>query len=179
MKQKVILFEGPDRCGKTEISKELSRITGVPYFKNEAEKIHFRNMGGADFATSTKFVEPYFASYLVQTRASVIMDRCYPSEYAYSSVFSRNTDIELLRRVDEVYAQLDARIIICKRSSYIGMSDDQFDVIDEYVMRNIDDAYEYFAKHFTKCKVAFVNVDDENLRNEISQIRTQFPDIFE
>jgi thymidylate kinase len=30
----IIAFEGVDRCGKTEISKELSRQLGLPVFKN-------------------------------------------------------------------------------------------------------------------------------------------------
>ena len=35
--QQIIIFEGPDGCGKTNISTSLSKDIRVPYFKNKDE----------------------------------------------------------------------------------------------------------------------------------------------
>jgi len=36
-KQQVIIFDGPDGCGKTNIAAALSDALGVPVFKNQFE----------------------------------------------------------------------------------------------------------------------------------------------
>ena len=41
MKQQIVFFVGPDRCGKTEISKATSAAIGVPYFKASSEHDSF------------------------------------------------------------------------------------------------------------------------------------------
>ena len=43
MAQQVIMLVGPDRCGKTEIAKELSKRTGIPRFKASTEHDTYLN----------------------------------------------------------------------------------------------------------------------------------------
>jgi thymidylate kinase len=167
-KQTVIIFDGPDRCGKTEISKELSKRLCIPRFKNEKEKQFFANDEGY-FVNSLRYGDPYFVSYLKQSGASVILDRSFPSEYVYSSVMGRETDSRVLRAVDEMYAGIGTTVIVPYRTSYDGIKDDQFDVLDSNKLRQIHDKYEEFIA-WTKCDTLHLCVDDEDLDREIRDI---------
>ena len=39
--QRVIIFEGPDGCGKSNIAEAVSHLLNIPIFKNEDEWQHF------------------------------------------------------------------------------------------------------------------------------------------
>ena len=85
--QQIIIFEGPDGCGKTNISTALSEKIRVPYFKNKDEWKFFVD-NPSYFVNALTYGDPYFLSYLEQTGASVIVDRWYPSEWVYSQVLT-------------------------------------------------------------------------------------------
>ena len=167
MKQKIIIFDGPDMCGKTEMACKLSDIYNVPYFKKKNEWEFFEK-DPSYFKNALTYGDPYFASYLEQTKASVIMDRWYPSEWVYSRVFNRGTNDEVLERVDSMIAALGGKIIIPFRTSYEGLVD-MFESVTPEKMQEIEGVYREFAK-WTKCPVLFLNVDDENLQREINEI---------
>ena len=160
--QKLIILEGPDRTGKSNIAQELSRRLFVPYFKNNDEVKNF--LDPKDYYVNVlRYADPYFVSYLKQTGHSVIIDRHYPSEWVYSQVFKRKTDIEALRRTDEAMAGLGVKIVICWRSSYANREDDDFPgVINEEKLQKIHDGYVKF-REWTQCESIWLNVDDENL----------------
>lgn len=168
-KQRIILCEGPDRVGKSEIALALAKKYGIPYIKNTSEwSAGLRNKDY--FVNTLRYAEPYFLSYLKQSGASVVLDRSYPSEQVYSEAFGRTTDHDALKFVDEEYAKLGAQIVICHRSSYEGIKDDLFpDDIEERKLQELDDLYTNFASK-TKCKVLRLNVDDENLSRELEDI---------
>ncbi len=168
-RQRVILFIGADGTGKTEMSTELSKRLGIPRFKNKGEWDHF-GRDDAYFANVMRFGDyGFFSQYLVQTGASVIMDRGYPCEHVYSKVFGRQTDEAVLARIDEVYASIDAHIVVAQRSSYVGRIDDMFESIDSKKLQEIHDAYLEFAS-WTKCKTLLLNVDDEDIEREMHDI---------
>lgn len=165
----LIAFEGPDRCGKSEIAAELSRQTGVPVFKNSGE--WFTDLRDPSyFKNLLVYGATFLADFMQQTKASVIMDRNYASEWVYSKYFSRETDLEILRKVDEKFAASGGRFVICRRKSYNGIRDDLHDYIDSETLAGIDSLYEEFAK-WTRCDVVTVWVDDEDLSREIKEIR--------
>ncbi len=168
-KQKIILMEGPDRTGKTNIAQELSRRIYVPYFKNSDEVRNF--LDPKDYYVNIlRYADPYFISYLRQTKNSVIIDRHYPSEWVYSRVFSRKTDMEALRRTDEAMASLDAKIIICFRNDYTDRHDDHFpEIITDNKLKLLHEGYAQFCS-WTKCETHWINVDDENLDREVNEI---------
>lgn len=167
--QKVIIFEGPDRTGKSNIAQELSHRLFVPYFKNKDEVKNF--LDPKDYYVNVlRYADPYFISYLKQTGNSVIIDRHYPSEWVYSRVFKRKTDMEALRRTDEAMAALGAKIVICWRSSYANREDDDFPgVITEEKLQKIHDGYVRF-RNWTKCESIWLNVDDEDLDREVDDV---------
>lgn len=169
-KQKVIVFEGPDGCGKTNISQALSLDLGVPYFKNKDEWKYFVN-DPAYFVNALTYGDPYFLSYLEQTGASVIVDRWYPSEWVYSQVFSRPTNMEVLRIVDQRAAALGTKIVIPYRENYESVIDQFEDVITPSVLQNVHNVYLKFVE-WTSCDTILLNVDDENLSRELKEVHS-------
>lgn len=173
--QQVIIFEGPDGCGKTNISAELSRRTGIPVFKNDGEWSHFGALDAAEyFRLTAQYSYPFALSLIRQTRLSVIFDRAHPSEWAYSRAFGRSRCDDLIAHGDELCAALGAKIIIPLRSDYSG-------VVDEYGvtpahLRVLDGLYREYAERVTKCQTLILNVDDEDLDRELDEI-SQFLEV--
>lgn len=166
--QNVIIFDGPDMCGKTEMAQHLSRMLNIPYFKNTCEKKFFEKDPGY-FTKALKYGDSYFASYLKQTGASVILDRSFPSEFVYSQIMSRETNWDILRMIDTMFTDVCTKIIIPVRTTYLGIKDDIFDVLDESKLSMIDKKYREFAM-WTSCDTLILNVDDEDLEREMRDI---------
>ena len=167
--QKIIIFDGPDQCGKTEIAKKLSSVIGVPYFKNENERQGFKDDKDY-FVNMTKYSDPFFISYLKQSSANIILDRSYPSEYVYCKAFNRATDWDTLKWIDEQYANLGALIIICHRTNYTLADDLCPNRLNVNKIAELDKHYKDFAQNYTKCNIKLLNVDDENLSREVYEI---------
>lgn len=165
--QLVVCFDGPDGCGKTNMAQELSRRFNVPYFKNKLEFMFFDQDPGY-FYRAMKYADPYFCGYLKQTRASVILDRSFPSEFVYSQALDRPTDMKMLRIVDELYAGVGLKIVCPFRTDYSKVKD-QFAVIDREKLETIHELYAQFCE-WTKCDVLRFCVDDEDLERQMSLI---------
>lgn len=161
-------IEGSDMTGKTQIALELSRRTNIPYFKNSGE--WFTDLRDPSyFKNLLTYGATFMADFLCQTRASAIMDRNYASEWVYSRYFNRETNEEVLRRVDEKFAEAGGRIIICRRKSYNGIRDDLHSYVDSHALEGLDALYEEFTR-WTRCEVLTIWVDDENLEREVGEI---------
>lgn len=171
-KQLVLFFVGPDMCGKTQIAQELAKVTGVPYFKASSEHDSFLSSRASKreaFLNQLRYADPRVFDVLKQTGYGLIFDRGFPCEFAYSTVFKRDTDMNMLVHMDEMWASIDARIIFCSRSSYAGIEDDLDTSIKEETLQRIHLAYEGFFM-WSKCKHFKLNVDDEDLNREVSDI---------
>ena len=68
------MFVGPDMCGKTNISQELSKRLQIPYFKPSEEKLTFLN-NQDKFVLDAKYADTRMADFLKQTKHSVIFAR--------------------------------------------------------------------------------------------------------
>lgn len=172
MKQTLLFFVGPDMTGKTQIAKETSRRIGVPYFKATSEHASFlstRVSTSDQFLNQLRFADPRVLDILRQTGYSVIFDRGFPCEYAYSKVFGRETDIVMLKHLDDAYATLGAIVVFCHRSTYAGITDDLDPTIDQELLDRLHAAYEDFAG-WTKCQLLRLNVDDECLDREVREV---------
>jgi thymidylate kinase len=168
-KQTVLIFEGPDRCGKTNISKELSKRLKIPYYKNSVEIDKFGILDDEYFIKASRFIDTYMSDFIHQTKMSIIFDRNYPSEYVYPRVFNRKQDISILQKIDEMHAKIGTRIIIPFRTSYAGIVDPVHPQINENRLRELDDLYEEFSL-WSKCEVLRLNVDDEDLHREVNEV---------
>lgn len=173
MKQQLIFFVGPDMCGKTEISKALSKATGIPYFKATSEHTSFlssRVSKTDQFLNQLRFADPRVLDILRQTGHSVIFDRGFPCEYAYSRTMGRETDMVMLKHVDEAYAALGAIVVFCHRSSYAGIHDDLDPTVGPELLIKLHNEYYDFLTNVSRCKRLWLNVDDEDLNREVTEV---------
>lgn len=174
MPQRIVIYDGPDSCGKSEMAKELSRRLGISYFKNADEHRYFLK-DPSYFLNAIRYVDTYFTSYLESSGASIILDRAWPSEWIYSQALGRKTDFDLLRELDNRHAKLGTVIVIPSRSSYVKMRDD-YESINNNIA-TIDTLYHEFVS-WTKCSVIKLNVDDEDIDREMRETMQQLIDIW-
>lgn len=167
--QRIIIFDGPDMCGKTNMAKALSKFTGIKYFKNELEHTYFDSPNTSYFRNAAKYIDSYMSHFLKTTRLSVIFDRAWPSEYCYPRVFGRRRSMKTLKELDKRWSQLNTFIIIPVRSSYEGIVDDRHPTITQEKLEHLDSMYREFAE-WTQCKTLLLNVDDEDLCRELLEI---------
>lgn len=165
-RQEIIIFDGPDGCGKTNIGQALSKHIGVPYFKMNTEHENWRK---GKFKEALQFDQTYLAEFLKQVGCSVIIDRAYPAEWVYSQVFQRETDMETLRKVDDTFAVLDARIIIPVRRDYSTNREDE--LVGKEMLPILHKKYMEF-RDWSNCSTHVLLVDDyqDNLRLELDAI---------
>jgi len=172
-KQHIVFFVGPDMCGKTQIAKELARRLGDPnlYFKASSEHATFMSKVPRNeaFMNQLRYADPRVFDLLKQTQHSVVFDRGYPCEHAYSAVLNRPTDADALKHMDEAWASLGSVIVFCHRSSYVGIVDDLDPKLDATVLRRLHEAYESFLAR-SACRVLRLNVDDGSLDREVGEI---------
>lgn len=166
--QSVTFFVGPDRCGKTQIANAVSKLTNVPYFKASSE--HETFLGSQDlFVNQLRYADTRLVDFINQTGQSVVFDRGYPCEWVYSRFFGRQTDETALRRIDNSYANLGARILICTRKDFTGIVDDLNPKLDSEALARISGLYDEFIM-WTNCRTYRLFVDDEDLDRECTEI---------
>lgn len=121
-KSKIILFEGPDKSGKSTIAKALSTLLDIPYYKNSMERNQKRR---GQTKIMTEFAVPYLFNFLEQVHSACIMDRNYPSEWCYGQVEQREIDLDQIRLLDDWFSEFfDSCIIICYKTQYPDFQDE-------------------------------------------------------
>lgn len=162
MKQRVIVMEGPDRCGKTNIGNALAANLDIPYFKMTTEYENWRKKDG--FINALRFDQTYIGQFLKQTKHSCIIDRNYASEFVYSAVFKRDTDAKVLLEVDRLFASFGTTYVLCLRRDYSKAEEDE--LVPKEKLIELDQRYKEFAM-WTLCRVVPIFVDDFNDRLSI------------
>lgn len=163
---KRIFLEGPDGCGKTNISRSLSNLIRAPYFKVSTE---FSNWAKGTFEDSIPF-DILLPQFVEQTKAQFVSDRCYISEIVYSDVFGRRTKLDALWNLDSYWASLGAIVVMPLRREYSVVVDELVKPAD---MQRIHDSYLRYTKR-TRCDVIQIFVDDFN-----NKTNEQVPLIYE
>jgi thymidylate kinase len=168
-KQRIVILEGTERTGKTNIAAALSKRTGIPIFKAQVQKKFF--MGDrSQFLPFLKFGETTLADFLEQTGTSVILDRNWPSEIVYSEYFSRPTDAVVTKQLDDAYARMGALIVVCTRlEGYAGRVDEDDKTIREEQITAIDKLYKKRVSQ-VKTRHMFLDTSDEDLERELREI---------
>lgn len=170
--QKIIVLDGPDGCGKTNIAQGLSLEHKIPYFKMPHEKDNWRSKDPECWTQELVYGERRQIELLKQTKMDVVIDRAYPSEWVYSKVFDRYTDIGTLEQCDVAYARMGAYIVIPLRHDYSKCRKD--DLVPMERMQEIHDRYLEFTK-WTKCSCIVIYTDDfkNDLKWELDMIRRE------
>lgn len=163
----IIIFEGVDNCGKTEISHALVEklLPDHQYFKVKQERIHVEKIDPAILKVSHELQLNFFYELARQANLNIVMDRFYPSEYVYGSLF-REVDEEFLWDFDAKFAELGVKIIILRKKDD-ALEDELWDKAQLVAIR---EKYEEFATK-TKCEVLVLDTDDEDLDRELSDIQ--------
>lgn len=160
----IVFFEGPDGCGKTEVSTEFARANGFPRFKVPNEREMWERKGHASFAASLPF--DFLLTHFIEQVGlkDVVFDRGYASEWVYSKEFGRETNDELLQKIDDRFAQLGAVHVILKRHDYSGARQDE--LVRKADLNRLSRCYSEFAQ-WSRCSVLtmFVDAYDEAARD--------------
>jgi hypothetical protein len=167
--QKIVILEGPDGCGKTNVAQGLSLDLKVPYYKMRHE--HGAWQAGT-FKEELQFGEPRQVELLRQLSADVVIDRGHPSEWVYSLAFNRETDLALLRKVDDEYARMGAYIVILLRHDYSKSRPDELVELESLPI--LHEHYLSFAQ-WTKCDcvVLYVDAFGNDLKRELDVLRPE------
>ncbi len=168
-KQKIILFDGVDHVGKTSIAKELSKFLDIPYFKFVNHNYWDKN----EYELATKFDQPFLAELLRQTNYSIILDRGYPAEFAYGTVYERNIDYDLIDRIDKMFADLNTTIIFCSKDN--NREKDEKVTLDKY--EKLSYAYGLFSS-MTKCNKIFLNTTSQDVVIQLKTITERLKEIY-
>jgi len=162
-KQRIIIFEGHDMVGKTEIATELGKRLNIKKYKNNKEQSRWQ-----DKLVSLMYGMDEIVQLLEQVGFDIIIDRFHGSEFAYSKVFNRFTSKEKIADIDERLAKMDCLIVYCFKDSKAYLEDDQDIVrVDQYDKLKV--AYEHFLTE-TKCEYIRLNTTDENLDKQVKTI---------
>lgn len=167
--QQIVIFGGPDRCGKTSIAKALSKSALIPYFKPSKQRDISVNDPSL-FKKQTTYGEPKLFDFLMQTKHSAIMDRSFVCDWVYSKAFDRDTDWEMIDLLDQGYAKLGAILVLTLRKSYEGWADDANERIDSARLVQLDKLYwQYILR--THMQSVVLHVDDEDLSKQLDTIQ--------
>lgn len=165
----IIIFEGPDNSGKTSIAKALSAGIGIPYFKysviNKNNFVH----GSPDAILESG----YFSLLLLSQMkgGDIIIDRHYPSEYAYGQVVRKKRNIKALRKTDDVCASIKEHLIVVCYKDTDNFKEDDF--VKKKYYKALKNEYIKFAKKFTRANVLLLETSDENLAKQLDAIENR------
>lgn len=181
MQKPIVFIVGPDMTGKTHIAKALVErlnIRGldakVAYYKAASEHEAFLSAKQDRFINDIRFACPARLDVLRQLLqqdviGGIVYDRGYPCERVYSRFFQRPTDDDALMYLDDEYAKLGARIIVCSKHSFAGVKDDLDPNIDEHALQVLASGYDRFMS-WTKCRSLKLYVDDWDLGRQVNDI---------
>lgn len=141
----------------------------VPYFRIPTQE---QNWAKKSFVDSLRYGEPLMLAMISQMKLDVIFDRGYPAEWVYSRAYGRVTDDEMLKRVDQEFANLGAYVVVPLRRDYSKVHDH---LVENKMLPVIHNLYLDFLK-WTQCSTIVIYVDDfsNDLKTEIDLMKTSF-----
>lgn len=155
-----VIIEGCDRTFKTTTLRKIQALTQVPVYKAKDFSKLFTEQSKDNqselFLNRLRFSTTTELDMQEQLGFDVIYDRHYPSEFVYSALYSRKTDMNLLREVDTRFKKMDAKIIIFRRHDYSGWQDDLDPDIN---LSRVDQLYTEFCS-WTANSVTNIYVDE-------------------
>ena len=169
MPKTILIIEGPDNCGKTNIASLLSDVLKIPVYKSGREVDAFKekdaqyNILKWGVYEQLKMVETY--------DSGIIFDRFFPSEFVYSKVYNRKSDIELIKKYDKDFNRLGGKIIFLDKQ----IMDGEDELIHENQYQEIREQYKIYKNEITSCDYITIDTTD---RNEHMQLTKLLPFVY-
>lgn len=161
MKNVKIALIGIDGTGKTTIARGLSRLLGIPYFKDSIYKERFFN--DPNYANITG---EFLLDLLRQTSQPIIMDRCFWDEFVYGQVYNRPFNEAILKRMVKLASDLEIVTIYCYKDT-IEYKDD---LILPEDLPLIKKAYEKFLIKWGIPNQLWLNTTDQKIDEQLIRI---------
>jgi thymidylate kinase len=165
IQQKLILFEGADKSGKSTIAQALSKELNIPIFKVQRNKYWW------DPAINLLYLTEGITQFIEQTGVSVILDRWIGSDYMYSKLFDREISYNKIFDIDFRLSKLNTLLIICYKQPYAfihDIEDEQF--INEKQYEKMTALYREYERESLIDNVLFLDTSDENLEEQLNKI---------
>lgn len=166
MNQKIIIFEGMDRSGKSSISIELSKQLNIPRFKVQRNKYFW------DVFCNINYLDEGVMQFIEQTGASIIFDRWTPSDFVYSKLFDRDISYRKIWEIDSRLEKLGAMLIICFKDEdkYIVDEEDK-DFVNPSMYSKMTELYREYATQSKIKNILFLNTSNENIEEQVTKIK--------
>ena len=160
---KLIIFQGHDMVGKTNIANALSKVINIPLFK--FTKQHDKN---PNFLSILRYTAECQIQICEQTNYPIIFDRFVGSQYAYSKFNNRKTDIQKIFDLDYRASKLNGVIIYCYKDKEFYKDDDlQLYTINDYDL--LKKYYDQFLQK-SKCRIIKLCTNNEDLQFQIKYL---------
>lgn len=106
MKNKLVIFEGPDCSGKTTVARRMAKHL-------DAVNIHHTSYNGVH---GDPLMERYATSMGLSVHVPVVLDRCWLSEVPYGQVFRGGLDRlgpDRVQSLEKWANYLGAKVVLC------------------------------------------------------------------
>lgn len=167
---KVIIFEGPDRVGKTTVAEALAKKLDTEVFMTNSRAC-FTNKSIND-SSAIAYFNYTIASYvngLIENGLAekpIIIYRSFLSEMVYSLLLERSTNAELNYKTDELFCNMDATIVYMENDQTENFLDDTMD--DKLILES-KKLYNMFLKQITTPYIK-INTTEQNVEKYVDEI---------
>jgi len=162
----LIIMDGCDNTGKSSIAQALSKAIGCPYLK-------FSNVSkdniNKDILSKININSSIYGLSILNSlgNPNIIIDRQYPSEYAYGKIF-RNTTFQDIGFIDSYLSEnFKQHLIIITEKSINTQKENDFVLCEHY--DKLKEAYRDFAKR-TSAKCIILDTTDQDLYRQLEKI---------
>lgn len=157
----LIIFESPDKSGKTTLSRMVADYLNIPYLKlnniNVVENTEIKD--GISISTHSQ-LETVTQLYEKGVMKNAVLDRFHGSEIVYSNLFKRAYDVSYIKDIDERLSKYNDVILVRCRASYTTIKSRFNDekIINESKIRALISHYKYF---YNSTKLPVIEIDTD------------------
>ncbi len=119
-KYPVIIFEGPDRSGKSTIAELLAKRLDSEVFMTNSRQCFSTKENSRSLSTFNYHLAKYVSdlSRKNELQKPVIIYRSFLSEMVYAELLGRETNNVLNARADRIFSRVGALLVLTKNSSF-------------------------------------------------------------